>query len=531
MKLGFLGADHEVTGSCHYVEACGRHILIDCGLEQGRDVYVNQDIPVPVNQIDCVLLTHAHIDHSGRLPLLYKNGFRGEIIATFATNDLCSIMLRDSAHIQEFEAEWRNRKAKRSGAEEYVPLYTMDDALGAISLFHPCDYEQKIEIFPGVQARFRDVGHLLGSASIELWIKEEDIERKLVFSGDIGNINQPLIKDPKTTDSADYVIMESTYGNRTHNAPPDYVTELAGVIDRTLRRGGNLVIPAFAVGRTQEMLYFIRDIKERRLINFDFPVYVDSPLAIEATTIFGKNVQSCFDEDAMALIRQGINPIRFPNLRLAISSEDSKAINFDPTPKVIISASGMCEAGRVKHHLKHNLWRPESAVLFVGYQAYNTLGRSLLEGAEYVKIFGETIEVKAEIVKLEGVSGHADQNGLLRWAGAFQPAPRMVFVVHGEDEVCDEFASLLTEKYGAPACAPFSGALYDLAAGVWIKEGLKIPVAAEKPSTKRKNEVFARLVEAGKRLMQVIYHNEGGANKDLAKFTSQIQSLCDKWDR
>ena len=384
MKLGFIGADHEVTGSCHYIEACGRHILVDCGLEQGKDTYVNQDIPVPVSQIDCVLLTHAHIDHSGRLPLLYKNGFRGEIIATFATNDLCSIMLRDSAHIQEFEAEWRNRKAKRSGAEEYVPLYTMDDALGAISLFHPCDYEQKIEIFPGIEARFRDVGHLLGSASIELWIKEEDVERKLVFSGDIGNINQPLIKDPKTTDSADYVIMESTYGNRTHNAPPDYVAELARVIDRTLRRGGNLVIPAFAVGRTQEMLYFIRDIKERRLIDFDFPVYVDSPLAIEATTIFGKNVQSCFDEDAMALIRQGVNPIRFPNLRLAISSEDSKAINFDSTPKVIISASGMCEAGRVKHHLKHNLWRPESAVLFVGYQAYNTLGRSLLEGAEFV---------------------------------------------------------------------------------------------------------------------------------------------------
>ena len=310
--------------------------------------------------------------------------------------------------------------------------------------------------------------------------KRGDVERKLVFSGDIGNINQPLIKDPKTTDSADYVIMESTYGNRTHNAPPDYVTELAGVIDRTLRRGGNLVIPAFAVGRTQEMLYFIRDIKERKLIDFDFPVYVDSPLAIEATTIFGKNVQSCFDEDAMALIRQGINPIRFPNLRLAISSEDSKAINFDPTPKVIISASGMCEAGRVKHHLKHNLWRPESAVLFVGYQAYNTLGRSLLEGAEYVKIFGETIEVKAEIVKLEGVSGHADQNGLLHWARAFQPSPKMVFVVHGEDEVCDSFASMLTEQYGIPACAPFSGALYDLAAGVWIKEGLKIPVAAEK---------------------------------------------------
>ena len=374
MKLGFVGADHEVTGSCHYLEACGKQILIDCGMEQGKDIYVNQDIPVPINQIDYVLLTHAHIDHSGRLPLLYKNGFKGSIISTFATSDLCSIMLRDSAHIQEFEAEWRNRKARRAGSEEYVPLYTTEDALGAISLFHPCDYEQTIELSEGINIRFRDVGHLLGSASIEIWITENGISKKLVFSGDIGNINQPLIKDPQTTSSADYVIMESTYGDRLHKTPPDYAVELANVINRTLRRGGNLVIPAFAVGRTQEMLYFIREIKERKLVEFDFPVYVDSPLAIEATSIFNKNFQSCFDEEAMALIQSGISPIRFPNLHLAISSDESKAINFDSTPKVIISASGMCEAGRIKHHLKHNLWRPECTVLFVGL--WNTGTRS-----------------------------------------------------------------------------------------------------------------------------------------------------------
>lgn len=531
MRLGFVGADHEVTGSCHYVEACGKHLLIDCGLEQGRDSYVNQDIPVSANQIDYVLLTHAHIDHSGRIPLLYKNGFHGEIVTTFATSDLCSIMLRDSAHIQEFEAEWRNRKARRSGAEEYVPLYTMDDALGAIELFHPCDYEQKIELAPGIEVRFRDVGHLLGSASIELWITEGDISRKLVFSGDIGNVNQPLIKDPAPTETADYVVTESTYGDRLHNAPPDYVAELAAVIEKTLRRGGNLVIPAFAVGRTQELLYFIREIKERRLIDFDFPVFMDSPLAIEATSIFNKNVRSCFDEDAMKLVNAGINPIRFKNLHLAVSSEESKAINFDSQPKVIISASGMCEAGRIKHHLKHNLWRPECTVLFVGYQAVGTLGRSLLEGAEYVKLFGETIEVKAQITKLDGISGHADKNGLLKWIQAFSPKPQMVFVVHGEDSVCDSFAACLNDEYGIPAFSPFSGALYDLAAGVWIKEGQKIPVSAEKPAAKKKSEIFNRLVEAGKRLMQVIYHNEGGANKDLARFASQIHSLCDKWDR
>ena len=531
MRLGFVGADHEVTGSCHYLDVCGKHILVDCGLEQGKDIYVNQDIPVPINQIDYVLLTHAHIDHSGRLPLLYKNGFHGDIISTFATSDLCSIMLRDSAHIQEFEAEWRNRKGKRAGLEEYVPLYTMADALGAIGLFHPCDYEQKIELCPGIHVRFRDVGHLLGSSSIEVWIEENGVSKKIVFSGDIGNINQPLIKDPIPTDTADYVVMESTYGDRYHNAPPDYAAELASVINTTLKRGGNLVIPAFAVGRTQELLYFIRDIKERKLLDFDFPVYVDSPLAIEATSIFNKNFQSCFDDDAMTLINAGISPIRFPNLHLAVSSDESKAINFNAEPKVIISASGMCEAGRIKHHLKHNLWRPECTVLIVGYQAYNTLGRSLIEGAEYCKLFGETIEIRAEIKQLQGISGHADKNGLLNWVKAFSPKPEMVFVVHGEDAVCDDFTTCLNEEYQIPAFAPFSGALFDLATGVWIKEGLKIPVSAEKPAAKRKSDMYTRLIEAGKRLMQVIYHNEGGANKDLAKFISQINSLCDKWDR
>lgn len=531
MRIGFVGADHEVTGSCHYLEACGKHILIDCGMEQGKDVYVNQDIPVPDNQIDFVLLTHAHIDHSGRLPLLFKNGFKGEIVSTFSTNDLCNIMLRDSAHIQEFEAEWRNRKAKRSGAEEYVPLYTMDDALGAISLFHPCGYEQKIELCPGIQVRFRDVGHLLGSASIEIWIEEEGVSKKIVFSGDVGNPNRPLIKDPQYTDTADYVVMESTYGNRLHNAPPDHVSELADVIKHTLGRGGNLVIPSFAVGRTQELLYFIREIRERNLVDMDFPVYVDSPLAIEATSIFNKNFRACFDDEAMALINAGINPIRFKNLHLAVSSDESKAINFDAQPKVIISASGMCEAGRIKHHLKHNLWRPECTILFVGFQAAGTLGRSILEGAEYVKLFGETIEIKAEIRKLEGISGHADKEGLLKWVKAFTPAPQMVFVVHGEGDTCEEFTRCLNEEYQIPAFAPFSGAIYDLASGVWIREGTPVLAAPEKPAAKRKSDVFTRLVEAGKRLMHVIYRNEGGANKDLTKFTNQINSLCDKWDR
>ena len=533
MKLYFIGADHEVTGSCHYVEACGKRFLVDCGMEQGKDVFENVEIPVPASQIDYVLLTHAHIDHSGLLPLLFKNGFRGEIISNFATSDLCSIMLRDSAHIQEFEAEWRNRKGRRAGKEEFVPLYTMDDALGAVELFHPCDYNQKIELTEGISIRFTDVGHLLGSASIEIWITEDGVSKKIVFSGDIGNTNQPLIKDPEYLSEADYVVMESTYGDRTHGERPDYVTELANIIQETFDRGGNVVIPAFAVGRTQEMLYFIREIKEKGLVTGHgcFKVFVDSPLAIEATNVFNKNFRACFDEDAMKLINAGINPIKFDGLNLAVSSDESRAINFDMEPKVIISASGMCDAGRIKHHLKHNLWRKECTVLFVGYQGAGTLGRALTEGANYVKLFGETIEVQAEIRKLSGISGHADKNGLLEWVNHFTPKPQKVFVVHGEDLVCESFVKCLKEEHGLDAEAPFSGAIYDLANACWEKEGIKVYVKSEKPVERHRSDVYARLVEAGKRLMLVITHNEGGTNKDLTKFMNQIHALCDKWDR
>ena len=352
MKLMFIGADHEVTGSCHYVEACGKRFLVDYGMEQGKNVYENAELPVNPSEIDFVLLTHAHIDHSGLLPLLYANGFRGSVIATKATKDLCDIMLRDSAHIQEFEAEWKNRKARRSGKPEEPPLYTMDDAVSVMEQFKGCQYNEKLEVSRGISVRFTDIGHLLGSASIEVWLTEADTQKKIVFSGDIGNNNQPLIKDPHYTESADYVVMESTYGDRFHESHPDYVGELAGLIQKTFDRGGNVVIPSFAVGRTQELLYYIRQIKEERRVknHGDFAVYVDSPLAVEATNVFQENIHDTFDEDAMALINQGINPITFSNLKLSITSNDSKAINFDEERKVIISASGMCEAGRIRHH-------------------------------------------------------------------------------------------------------------------------------------------------------------------------------------
>lgn len=532
MELMFIGADHEVTGSCHYLRVGEKNILVDYGMEQGVNVFENSDLPVDEALIDYVFLTHAHIDHSGLLPLLYARGFRGRIYATAPTCDLCSIMLRDCAHIQMQEAEWKNRKAKRSADMEAMePLYTMEDADGTIRRLVPCDYDSEVEVCEGVKIRFTDIGHLLGSSSIEVWATENDVTKKLVFSGDIGNSAQPLIKDPKNTEEADYVIMESTYGDRFHTKEKvDYVGELTKILQTTFDKGGNVVIPSFAVGRTQEMLYFLRQIKAERLVkgHEDFPVYVDSPLAVEATGIFHKNEARCFDEEAMALVRQGINPITFPGLRLAITSDESRAINFEHTPKVIISASGMCEAGRIRHHLKHNLWRHECTILFVGYQAVGTLGRMLVDGVEEVKLFGEPIEVRADIMKLIGMSGHADKNGLLEWVNGFTEKPDKVFVVHGEDSVCTLFTECLKGEYGYDAYAPYSGTRFDLISGEFICEAKPIPV---KKKAHAAATVFTRLLASGQRLLAVIHKNEGGANKDLARFADQINSLCDRWDR
>ena len=535
MKIEFLGAAHEVTGSCHYLEFADKHVLVDCGMEQGPDLYVNQEIPVNASTIDYVFVTHAHIDHSGLLPMLYNHGFRGQIFTTTATHQLCEIMLKDSAHIQMCEAEWKNRKAKRAGTPEVVPLYDMNDAMGVLGHFVSCDYHSVINVCEGLKVRFVDAGHLLGSSSIEMWISEntgEGVEeRKIVFSGDIGPGNRPLIKDPEYLTSADYVVMESTYGDRTHETPPDYAVELARVIRDTFTRGGNLVIPAFSVGRTQEMLYFIRRIKTENLLpEFqNFEVYVDSPLAVEATTIFGKNVQDCFDDTALALVQQGINPIGFPGLRMAITSDESKMINFNDKPKVILSASGMCEAGRIRHHLKHNLWRKDSTILFVGYQVLGTLGNALLNGAKEVKLFGETIEVQAKIENLPGISGHADVNQLTKWVSMFDPKPKRVFIVHGEDKVTEQFAAHIHEELGLEAYAPFSGDAFDLLTGACVAQGSR--EAVEKKSTRAVNNIFARLVAAGERLMTVIRKCEGMPNRELGKFADQINELCNKWER
>lgn len=467
MNITFFGAAQQVTGSCTLLECAGKYILVDCGLPQGNDEQASgMELPFVASSIDYLLLTHAHIDHSGRIPLLIKDGFKGKILTTAATIDLCEIMLADSGHIQEMEAEWKSRKSRRAGRGGVEPLYTVEDAQEAMQYFEPCEYDTIIDLAGGIKARFVDAGHLLGSSSIEIWLKEGKENRKLVFSGDIGNFDQPLIKDPEYIDNADFVIMESTYGNRLHKKPQNAVgnavptsvraQELADIVERTFLRGGNVIIPAFAVGRTQEILYLLRVIIENKLCpSFpEIPVFVDSPLSVKATNVFAGNIFGYMDAETMALVKKGINPIIFPSLTTITEVEGSKALNRRKESCVIISSSGMCEAGRIKHHLKHNLWRPESTVLFSGYQAGGTLGRSILDGTRHVTIFGELIDVKCEVTELHGISGHADQDGLLKWLKAFKKEPRMAFIVHGDKEVAPWFAAFVTKELGIRAYAP-----------------------------------------------------------------------------
>ena len=473
MKITFLGATRTVTGSNFLVEGAGKKFLVDCGMYQGSNKEEGKNhepFDFNVNEIDFMLLTHAHIDHSGRIPKLYIEGYRNPIFATKATVDLCSIMLPDSGHIQEQEIEWRNRKRMREGKPALPPLYTAQDAINTMEIFKPVQYDEIIEIDPNIHVRFNDAGHMLGSAIIEIWVTEDGKQTKAVFTGDLGNNDIPLLSSPTMIDNADYLVMESTYGSRLHLRNDDKANLFLDIVAETLDKGGTVVIPSFAVGRTQEILYELNGLKEKDddeefkrkyKTLMSAPVYVDSPLAISATEIFRKNA-NLFDEETQALIKSGDNPLEFPGLQFTRTADESKALNEKNESAIIISASGMCEVGRIKHHLKHHLWDPNSTILFVGYQAAGTLGRRLVEGEKMVKIFGEEIAVNARIEYIEGYSGHADQEWLLNFIYSFITKPKHIFLVHGEPDSQEVLKRKITETIEIPVTIPEYGQTYTL---------------------------------------------------------------------
>lgn len=473
MNITFLGATKTVTGSNFLLEGAGKKIIVDCGLYQGRakeEMENYEDFEFNVNEIDYMLLTHAHIDHSGRIPKLYIDGYRNPIIATKATCDLCGIMLPDSGHIQEMENTWKNKKRARLGKPERPPLYTAQDAIDCLELFRPVSYDEIVELDENISVRFNDAGHMLGSSIIEVWVKENGETKKIVFTGDLGNNDIPLLDSPTMIESADYLVMESTYGNRLHMRNDDKAEMFLNIVSETLDRGGNVIIPSFAVGRTQEILYEINKLKEVKndeefLKKYETlmkaPVYVDSPLAISATEVFQNNMD-LFEEEVKEEMKKGDNPLEFPGLQFTRTADESKALNEDPKPSIIISASGMCEVGRIKHHLKHNIWNPNNTILFVGYQAEGTLGKKIVSGEKKVKIFGEEISVNAQIEYIEGYSGHADQEWLLNFVYSFITKPKHIFLVHGEFEGQKVLKEKLEENVDIPVTIPDYGENYNL---------------------------------------------------------------------
>ncbi len=536
MKITFLGAAHQVTGSHTLIEwHDNRYFLVDYGMEQGENDFEMAEMPVGASAIEYVFLTHAHIDHSGLLPLLYKQGFRGTIYATAETTALCSIMLADSAHIQETDAASETKKNLRTGGPEVVPLYTTEDASNTMTLFNTCEYNKIYMIDEGLSIRFTDAGHLLGSSFLELFLEDQGKCVKLVCSGDVGNNNQPIIKDPQTISDADYLMIESTYGTRLHDTVREPIPVLADILRRTFERKGSVIIPSFAVGRTQELLYFFREIKQNHILPQQmegFQVYVDSPLANEATAIFLQCDPVCLDEETLAIMSSGKNPIWFDGLNTTVSSEESKALNTDSSSKVIIASGGMCEGGRIRHHLKHNLWDERNTILFAGYQAAGTLGRVIYDGASSVKIFGEQIDVKAEIALLAGISGHADRDGLLRWLSGFEKKPSYIFVNHGDDESCTAFSKAIQDQLSVPSSAPYSGSEFDLMTGEWIR--LTEPVLRKKktasgvtaPSVKkRSNTEYLELKNALLDLTSYIESISEHSNNELRELTAKIRSL------
>jgi metallo-beta-lactamase family protein len=522
MKITFLGATRTVTGSNYLVEAVGKKFLVDCGMWQGKAELEEenfQEFEFNVADIDFVLLTHAHIDHSGRIPKLYKEGYRGKVYAHKATCDLCALMLPDSGHIQEQESEWKNKKRIRRGEEPREPLYTAEEAARCLEVFEPVAYDQIIEITPEIHVRYNDAGHMLGSSIIELWVKEEGKEVKTVFTGDLGNNDIPLLNPITMIEDTDYLVMESTYGSRLHVKNEEKAELFLDIVSETLDQGGTVVIPSFAVGRTQEILYEINHLKEEKKDEefkrkyqtlMKAPVYVDSPLAISATEVFRENTD-LFDDEIKEEIMRGDNPLEFPGLKFTRTADESKALNEDPTPAIIISASGMCEVGRIKHHLKHNIWNPKNTILFVGYQAPGTLGYQIVNGAKTVKIFGEEMAVNARIEYIEGYSGHADQEGLMNFIYSFREKPKQIFLIHGEEESQDVLQKKIETDTNLSVTVPNFGETYDLNGEVILthKVERKIPVTL-------KSEVLKRLEKLKEEMKDMeVYVKEDMENTEL----------------
>ncbi len=522
MKITFLGATRTVTGSNYLVEAVGKKFLVDCGMWQGKAELEEenfQEFEFNVADIDFVLLTHAHIDHSGRIPKLYKEGYRGKVYAHKATCDLCALMLPDSGHIQEQESQWKNKKRIRRGEEPREPLYTAEEAARCLEVFEPVAYDQIIEITPEIHVRYNDAGHMLGSSIIELWVKEEGKEVKTVFTGDLGNNDIPLLNPITMIEDTDYLVMESTYGSRLHVKNEEKAELFLDIVSETLDQGGTVVIPSFAVGRTQEILYEINHLKEEKKDEefkrkyqtlMKAPVYVDSPLAISATEVFRENTD-LFDDEIKEEIMRGDNPLEFPGLKFTRTADESKALNEDPTPAIIISASGMCEVGRIKHHLKHNIWNPKNTILFVGYQAPGTLGYQIVNGAKTVKIFGEEMAVNARIEYIEGYSGHADQEGLMNFIYSFREKPKQIFLIHGEEESQDVLQKKIETDTNLSVTVPNFGETYDLNGEVILthKVERKIPVTL-------KSEVLKRLEKLKEEMKDMeVYVKEDMDNTEL----------------
>ncbi len=538
MEITFLGATRTVTGSNFLVEGAGKKFLVDCGMWQGKaeqEMENSQEFEFNPLEIDFMLLTHAHIDHSGRIPKLYKEGFRNKVYAHKATCDLCTLMLPDSGHIQETEVEWKNKKRKRKGEEPIEPIYTAEDAVRCLEIFEPVQYDQIIEITPEIHVRFNDAGHMLGSSIIEVWVKEGDKVTKTVFTGDIGNNDIPLLSPPTMIEDTDFLVMESTYGSRLHMRNDEKAQIFLDVVSETLDNGGTVVIPSFAVGRTQEILYEINKLKDEYGDDEEFrrkyktimkaPVYVDSPLAISATEVFRENTD-LFDEETKEEIMRGDNPLEFPGLKFTKTADESKALNEDQTPSIIISASGMCEVGRIKHHLKHNLWNPKSTILFVGYQAPGTLGYSIVNGAKTVKIFGEEIAVNARIEYIEGYSGHADQELLMNCIYSYIKKPKHIFLVHGEPESQDILADKIEEETKIGVTIPEFGETYELNDEIVMTHKIERRV-----NKTIKSEVLQRLGKLKDELkdMEIYVHqdlqDESLRDEDIFRINEKIKDL------